>query len=312
MISKTTMNTTSITCTKLLEKNRIIHKCYKLTEFSYQTIQTNTKHINETNNLRFQTNIIEKRQEKQNYNFDIYKTLSLKGSNEFQPIRQEIFRCKNSKLILKLLKLKENEYAIKYDQSIYNSAITKCGELGDIKSAYKIMKYMGKNNIKRDRNTYNILFRALSINECVYNYSKYIKKMISKDNIKPDIITATILIGGCKKRGDIETAENIWNNIILKFELQATEITYIEILNVYAKAANSNKAQIKFKEMIENGIKPNESSCSALMKCFVNCFDIQNVLKIKTFMELKGLKIDWYIYLSLINVYKKTKLPKEA
>ena len=60
-------------------------------------------------------------------------------------------------------------------------------------------------------------------------------------------------------------------------------MTYIQILSVYAKAAEPDKAQSKFKEMMETGIRPSQQTCGALMQCFANCMDIDNTIKIKKY-----------------------------
>ena len=288
-----------------LSVKRCAVKCYKLTEFS---CQTQAKRENKAQKIHLKATLDQNRASHQKFGHDPYAILPLKGSDEFQDIRQQIFRCRDGKSILKLLKRDSRIL----EQSVYTSAMTKCGELGDIKNACKVMKRMHKKDIPRDRNCYNILFRALSLNEKVYEYPKYINWMVQKDNILPDIITATTLIGGCKKRGDEETAENVWNDIIIKFNLTPTDITYVQMISVYAKSANKEKAQKSFKQMMDNGIRPNSETCGALMQCFAACMDIDNIFKIKNFMELKGLKLDSFHYISLITVFLKSHLPSKA
>lgn len=253
-------------------------------------------------------NLGENRESKQKFGFDPFAILPLKGSAEFQSIRQQIFRCKDGHSIQQLLQ----STPTKFDSSVYTAAITKCGELGDTKHAAKMIKIMRKHQVQRDRNCYSILFRALALNEKSYEFPKYLQWMMAKDGIKPDIVCATILIGGCKKRGDVETAETVWNDMILKFGMEPTELTFVQMLSVYAKAGDTEKAQRTFKDMMECGIPPNQSSCGALMQCFANCMDIGNVIKIKQFMLIKGIPLDVYQYRSMMSVYLKNKMPLKA
>lgn len=288
---------------------QIGRKCHKLSEFSYQT---KAKVVNTKAMERHNIKLASSKGTKEKFGFDPYAILPLKGSDEFQDIRKQIFHAKDGKSIRKLLKTNLKTSGIKYDLSVFTAAITKCGEIGDVESCIKIINTMYKKKISRDLNVYNILFRAFALNEKAYQYPSYLDNMVNKDKISPDIVTATILIGGCKLRGDIDLAQDIWNNIIIKFKLEPTDITYIQMLSVYATAAEPHKAQKTFKEMMEKGIRPNHQSCGALMQCFSNCMDINNVIKIKQFMELKGIKLDSYHYRSLIAVYLKNRLPLKA
>ena len=248
------------------------------------------------------------RESKQKFGRDPFAILPLKGSREFQSVRQQIFRCKDGHAIKRLL----TSSTTKFDQSVYTAAITKCGELGDTEHAAKMIKIMRKHRVDRDRNCYSILFRALALNERSYEFPKYLRWMMARDGLQPDIVCATILIGGCKKRGDVETAETVWNDMIVRMGLEPTELTFVQMLSVYAKAGDTEKAQRTFKAMMECGIRPNQSSCGALMQCFANCLDIGNVLKIKHFMQIKGIPLDVFQFRSMMTVYLKNRMPLKA
>ena len=123
---------------------RLIRRCYKWTEFSYQSKIThiNTGHT-ETQNIHVATN----RDSKEKFGFDPYAVLPLKGSDEFQDVRKQIFRSKDGQYIRHLLKSKLKTSAIKYDPSVFAAAITKCGEIGDTKNLLKIMDIVYKKDI---------------------------------------------------------------------------------------------------------------------------------------------------------------------
>eukprot|EP01083_Nonionella_stella_P014475 40643_1 len=287
----------------------IIKQCYKLREFS---CETNWKRMNCTEKKRLNTNLDIRRAQNGKTRSNCFAMLPLKGSYEFQTIRQQIFRCQEGREIRTLIKSLKKDDDIELDQSVYTAGITKCGELGDIYNACNIMKLMRKHKVKRNINCYNILFRAMALNEKVYEYPKYLQYLVDKEKLKPDIITAGILIGGCKARGAMQMAEQIWKDIIVAFELQPTQITFIQMLSVYAKGADKDKAQRTFKEMMEAGIQPCQSSCGALMECFAKCLDIESALKIKQFMELKGVAVGSHQYRSLMSCYLKHKMPLKA
>ena len=86
-----------------------------------------------------------------------------------------------------------------------------------------------------NQHSFNILFNALNINHRSNICDKYLNQMINKFDIKPDIITATILLKGCSSSGDVERAQKIVSNIINKYQLIPDKLPYITLISIYGQ-----------------------------------------------------------------------------
>ena len=114
---------------------------------------------------------------------------------------------------------------------------------------------------------------------------KYLSRMLRIDQISPTIITASILIGGCKDRSDYKLATKLWDTLIRKPRLRPDHICYTQLLSVYAAACKVKLAMHAFEEMVSLDIVPSITTYGALINCFCNVGDIESAHKMLQFIH---------------------------
>ena len=144
----------------------------------------------------------------------------------------------------------------------------------------RIMKLMYDNDIDRNVIVYNEFFRILTKYGAIETALKYFNYMIKVDKINPTIITASILIGGCKETSDYKLATKIWQMIIKKYNFLPDSICYTQLISVYAAACKSELALNAFNEMLDQNILPSITCYGALINCYCKTNQLANAAKI--------------------------------
>ena len=153
---------------------------------------------------------------------------------------------------------------------------------------------------------FHVLFNVFTKNDCIHESEVYLDKMISIYGIMPDIKTATILITGCKRKGNKLFAEKVWKEMVIKYHLTPNLLAYDAMIGVYAKSGHQQLAEKLFKEMQEkHDIKPNIVVCTSLMKVYAENKDMIKVLKLKEYIESKQMKMTGITYLIIMTCYLK-------
>eukprot|EP01084_Bolivina_argentea_P124178 220048_1 len=154
---------------------------------------------------------------------------------------------------------------------------------------------------------YNELFNLFADKDCIWESEFYIDSMINIHGIMPNIDTATILIKGCQRIGNIKFAEKIWKQMIVNYHLKPNINVFSEMMGVYGKTGKDKSAEKLLKQMIErHQIKPNIVICSHLMKAYAENKNIYQVLQMKKYIESKmHIKLTHIQYLIIMTCYLK-------
>eukprot|EP01083_Nonionella_stella_P150149 477833_1 len=202
-------------------------------------------------------------------------------STQFDDIRNAIrSECKT---IAEIYRILHSPSAKKhnYDHTVYVCAMKKCETIArNYKPSEGIMKLIYDNGVDRTVIVYNELYKILlkyGKLDIALTYFNYMTKI---DTIKPTIITATILIGGCKDTSDYKLASKIWDNTITKYSLQPDHICYTQLISVYAKACKAKLALNAFNEMLGYNILPSITCYGALINCYCKVGEVDNAAKI--------------------------------
>eukprot|EP01084_Bolivina_argentea_P095667 171960_1 len=208
--------------------------------------------------------------------------------------------------------LKKNNY----DHTVYICAMKKCEVISkNYKHSEHIIKLMYDNDISRIVIVYNELFKILLKYWKLEIALKYFNYMIKIDKINPTIITASILIGGCKHTSDYKTATKLWDIVIKQHNLLPDHICYTQLISVYAKACKSKLALNAFNEMLSLNIVPSITCYGALINCYCKVNELENAAKILKLIhnhnELKH-QISHAQYSPFLSYYLRQNKPIKA
>ena len=179
------------------------------------------------------------------------------------------------------------------DISVYNCAIKKCSEKLWWKDCLRIANMVFEKNKKRSIYFYAILFNAAAVNDKFNDiYPKFYKKMMNDINTKQiteysappstttnnsnnnnnnnntnamSSVVLNSLLKGCVKRGNLETADEIWK-LYDKLKIDKNNISFNTIINAYANGNNIRKAEEIFLQCKEPSAKTINSFLNGLSK----------------------------------------------
>ena len=109
--------------------------------------------------------------------------------------------------------------------------------------------------------------------------------MINIYRIKPTAITAATLLNGCRKTGNIDRAEKIWNEVIIKYKIRPTFEIYLAMIQIYGQYGDVDKSRSYYDAIQSQGIKHNLKSHTAMMRAYLVNGQIEHALEMKSQVE---------------------------
>ncbi len=292
-------------------------------------------HLDKDNNMKCDDDIIEDTNNeimKQYLNIDVVhskrnkelrnnsKILSRSQpkSTQNQNIRNKIKMAKSAKEIIKILD--ENSNYI-MDESVYSKALQKCNFLQnrDYEIINKIMEMMLLNfKVKASIVVFNVFFNSVSFCDQPLKCRKYVDFILNKSNpndVFPDKTTFPVLIKSVRKQGLYRFAEKYLKIMKGKFNMKPCIVTYTEMLCVYAKSFQKEKAIQIFQEYQERKDLPqeNETIFGAFLNVFSRNGDIYGMENVLQLMENKNMKLMNPIILSdIMRTYVVAGKPRKC
>eukprot|EP01084_Bolivina_argentea_P030200 55993_1 len=242
-------------------------------------------------------------------------------------IRKDIGKTKSSSQVLNILL--QNKETILHS-SVYGKAIQKCDKLKDWHSVINIMDTLiHTQNFKPSVVEFNIFFNSMAhANKEKFREQneKYFDIMINTFKLKPNIITFTTLIKGCRCIGThhgvqsyCHLAEKYFNLMVNEYKISPTPPVYTEMITVYARSkqaiykAKSTELFVEYvKKMQAKKIKKDTWVFGAYLSLFTKVGDINGMKHVLSMMDDNKIPFDYAIYGDVLYGFIRAKRPREC
>lgn len=220
-------------------------------------------------------------------------------------MKDDLLKCQTSREVMNVLSQISNTN----DMSVYSTAIKKCSDLKDIQNCKIIFKMVIENHSQMNIYLYNALFLAFTENDSIWECNAYLKQMMGKYNLMPDSATASILLKGCKCRGNINQARKIWKDVILKYDIPLTNYMLVELISIYGKFGEIEKAEKIFNRCLSSSesITICNYMCGAMINAYAKNNQIEKALAIQTYAANENLELSVIEILPIMSFYLKTE-----
>ena len=294
--------------------------------FSSQTVALNfaTDSLKGFSNQHKRTRTTKARKKANNQTKD-YE--NMKNDAHSKETRQIFYRISNASSANNIVNILDDPSNVPHiDICVLTEAMMRCEKLNAFNQGLEIAKniFHGKyNHINRDIPFYGTFFLfCANADRIRFAYPKYYQHMINVDKIEPNIIIVNILLRGLSQRSknwkdnDIIINE-IFENIICKYNLEMTHFTYNAIISIYGNCSKPEKAEKWFLKMCKDENMQehiNDVSFGGIIKAFSQVGNIEKMLYYKNMAETKYPNIKWknINYSPLIGGYLRIQDPKCA
>eukprot|EP01084_Bolivina_argentea_P237602 399288_1 len=269
--------------------------CRKSIAFIPIRYKTSNKsdYFNPLSNVLHQAQLDRTKQNNKNDGVDKTRKPILIPTGINQDIKKHINKATSGIQIKKIIQ--NNQYKIEHP-AIYGKAMKKCDELRDWKSMHEIMKLLLKSAHVPQRTTFTIFINGMAHTDRPELCVKYFHLMIDKYSIYPDHILLAAFIKSFRMQANYHQAEKYWKLCTEQYNVNPSQMGYTEIISVYSRAHQHEKAADKFTEYLEkvnNGkLLCNRATFNAYLNVLSRCGDIDAMENFIPTMKQYGLDID--------------------
>ncbi|CAG8504809.1 13787_t:CDS:1, partial [Ambispora leptoticha] len=193
------------------------------------------------------------------------------------------------------------ENALSLSYPIYRSTPTDVQDR-EIDSILREMKLMG---IKMDIATFAIMIRYYIRRGDMESATELFQKMIAKE-IHPNKFVYSILIDGYIKQRKMDMAERVVEKM-RKLGIAKDLKIYTSLINGYISVEEYGEAVREFAEMKHAGVEPDKITYTSLIEMYAKNHDIETAQSIFDYMQAKGIPIDAVAFTALIKAYGKDR-----
>ncbi|KAK1293115.1 hypothetical protein QJS10_CPB17g01634 [Acorus calamus] len=238
--------------------------------------------------------------------------------------------CKDGCMTAAIELLNEmRDRGLRPDSYTYTSIIEGYTREGHVGQAFRYLCEMLKIGVKPTVVTMTVIIRSLSKIGDVQE-AEYLFNMMKREGLKPDVVLYNTLIDGCSKEGNLHKAFGIFD--IMKADDVTPDVATYNILihglangvtasktifdefvkggfspdkftftDIISKEKNVHEAFLVWHHMIENGIRPDGFTCSALLNVLCKASRMPEASSLFQKMLDAGVIPDLVLYNTLIN-----------
>ena len=229
-----------------------------------------------------------------------------------KPVLNSINRSSNSKDILELIE--SHSETIK-DPQIYVKAMAKCKRKKDFDSVHELMLSLIQSGLRLNVWSFSIFIDAMAISDKPQLCWKYFKLMIGQYNIRPNVILFSSLIKSLRFQSKYKKAEKCWKMMTRKYNLKPDAVVYAEMLLIYQKMEDRDKAIDVFNEYLDQvkdgTLRPHFRAFAAYLNVFCQCSDINGMEEAMKYFEEYGLELNAFCVTNVMNAYRNANEPKK-
>lgn len=182
-------------------------------------------------------------------------------------------RLKEAIDVLEVRMLKEDK--VKPENYIYNILIGACADVGYTKKAFKLFNEMKRRALKPTGDTYTCLFSACANSPWPVDglkNAKHLRELMIEKGIEPNITNYNAMIKAFGRCGDIATAFQIVDEMILKkIKVRVHTLNHLFHACISDKQNGLRHALLVWRKMLLMKEKPNIYTFNLMLKCVKDC-----------------------------------------
>ena len=194
--------------------------------------------------------------------------------------------------------IKSNLHTIEHI-AVFGKAIQKCSWLKDWNAAHEIMKLAIDSGLDLNEIIFNIFLNTMAKSDSPELCVEYFHLMITKYHLQPDPITFSCVLKSFKTQRKCEEAEKVWHLMLNKYNIKPDKFVLVEMLMIYARTEQIDKARILFDEYIQR-VQNGELQVDAyVFHAYLNGFsrigDIKGIQDVTKLMKQYNIELDEYM-----------------
>jgi len=162
------------------------------------------------------------------------------------------------------------ERGLSPSQVTYGIMLDGCINNNQVERAATVFDIMTKTNCPMNTVLFTTLIKGFAREGKVDDAMRVYRQMIDDKNVKPDLITFSILLKVNCDAGRLDSSLELLD-AMLQINLQPDEVIFNNLLAGCAKHANSTLAKRLYSDMVATGIKPSNATFSIMIRLFAQC-----------------------------------------
>lgn len=244
-------------------------------------------------------------------------------------ILESLSNCKHSDNVISIIHKSHSETPQLLNSAIFSVAVQRCSELKQFSQCILLMNLMFKYGVQRDLIQYNMVL--LSLSKCEHQIDttlKFLKKMIKKDRLVPDIYTLTHCMQSFRTNSAIFTVsdlsdnekmaesqkqinkmQKVWNALVHKMQIKPDRLALSEKALIFANYGRPNEAfQIWHDMETKFLINARITTCGLMIRAFAKFGDVKSMNDICKYMKAKQMRMNPVILCSIMHCYMNANL----
>eukprot|EP01083_Nonionella_stella_P087689 243994_1 len=206
--------------------------------------------------------------------------------------------------------MEQNAKSIEHT-SIFGKAMQKCDSLRDWQSAHEIMKLLLASQLHPDVIVFTIFFNGMAHYDSPDLTTKYFNVMVDEYGIMPDVACLNTIIKSFRLQGKVKQAERFWHMMNHKYHLEPDELSYTEMISVYAKRHDKEKGEQLFNEYLDKvqkqSLKHEQPVYGAYLNMFSRMGDIEGMMYANNLSQQVGFSTNVVILADIMRGYLVAK-----
>lgn len=150
--------------------------------------------------------------------------------------------------------------------------------------------------VEPDVSSYTILMRGL----CKKGMVESARKVLDEMPCKPNLIACNTLINGYCKNGDLESASLVFDKILTEADSLPDVVTYTTLIDGYCRKGEFVEAKRCLNMMMKAGCSPNVVTYNAIIYALCLKGEVDEAKKMITEMRLNGVKDNTATHLNIL------------
>ncbi|KAL1801870.1 hypothetical protein ACET3Z_030517 [Daucus carota] len=201
--------------------------------------------------------------------------------------------------------------SIPVDIVTFNTAIHSCCHLNTLDYAFSLLAGIIKSGWVPDVFTYTTLIKGLLSQDRPLEAGDLFNKLITYEEIHPDVVTHNTVIDGLRKTSNTSMALKLLRKME-EIGCRPDTITYTSIIDSLCKERRVDHALDLLSEMIVKGIPPNVITYTTLIQGLCISSRWEDIEPLLSEMGAQKIRPDLHTYSILVNAYCKQGRTKDA
>lgn len=204
------------------------------------------------------------------------------------------------------------ELGLQPSQVTYGILLDGCNNNNQIDRAAKIFDIMAEKGCPMNTVLYTTLIKGFAREEKVDAAMRIYQQMIVDKNVKPDLITYSILLKANCDAGRMEKSLELLD-AMLKNGLHPDEVIFNNLFAGCVKDSNAELAKRLYDDMLESGVKPSSATFSILIRLYSQCKLLEHAVEMLRREPLKhGVEIEARLFVQLIQCCIRARQGRKA